>query len=593
VRTLQLRLRPKEYEPSHGTFLRLATRNGAKGLYDFAKALRLQRNRIMAGHHRDEIAALAGLDGDDLAKWSVRISRQTRLVQVGKEQVALGDWTASERRVCPHCIKEDTAEAVRLGIDPDWFISHRSIWDISSIGACIRHGVALENRCTACGFKLSWSDPKIGTCRFGCDLGKLMGRHRIADVDYYLAGRIGTYPRSTNPILDQLSYKHAVSLCERLGLAAKGEFSANKPRLNRVARRKALIAGYQQTLNFSTSVDAFLDRIVDNSRLHHRKRGLINSYGWIYTEWAKANKPYADVLRPLLLRHAIRRGIISEGESRDDCPSPGLLSIKDICNERRASFATVKRQLLQLSLMPKGTRPGVRAAIRQPALESLEALDGAKSLGTRSIGSLLGVGRGCARELYELGLLGSVGTPARDSDILDFVTRLKRLCRPNPPDSLMTLRDASRHRNIRLATLISEILHKKLEAWAFHPANSASVVDTILVDARSISLMRRLPMPLTEAANLLDIHPQALGQLVKQGVIQRQNGRGIDPAEVGKFQCRYMPIGWLAARFRTSAKALKEQLSSHGVEPAFGPPETRQLIYARAEAEALLHELSY
>jgi hypothetical protein len=312
-----------------------------------------------------------------------------------------------------------------------------------------------------------------------------------------------------------------------------------------------------------------------------------------YTEWATTDKAYADILRPLLLQHAIRRGIISEGERREGHPESGLLSIKDICNERRASFATVKRQLLQLSLMPKGTRPGVRAAIRQPALESLGALDSAKSLGTRSIGSLLGVGRGCARELCELGLLGSVGKPARDSDILDFVTRLKRLCHPYPPEGLVTLRDASRQRNIRLAMLISEILHKNLKAWAFHPANNASVVDTILVDVHSISLVRRLPMPLTEAANLLDIHPQALGQLVKQGIIQRQNGRGIDPAEVGKFRCRYMPIGWLAARFRTSAKALKEQLSAHGIEPAFGPPETRQLIYARAEAEALLHDLSY
>jgi hypothetical protein len=357
---LQLRLRPKEHEPSHGAFLRLATRNGAKGIFDFAKALRLQRNRIMAGHHRAEIAALAGLNGDDLAKWSVKVSPQTRLVQIGNEQVALGDWTASERRVCPHCIKEDTADAVRLGIDPDWFISHRSIWDVNSIGACIRHGVSLENRCTACGFKLSWSDPKIGTCRFGCDLGKLIGRSRIADIDYYLAGRIGTYPQSQNPILDQLSYKHAVSLCERLGLAAKGEFSADKPRLNRAVRRKALVVGYQQTLDFAVSMTVILDRIVDSSRLQHRKRGLINSYGWVYIEWAKADKPYADILRPILLQHAVQRGIISEGESRDDCPSSGLLSIKDICNERRSSFATVKRH-------PHPQRNAPRGPGRNPA----------------------------------------------------------------------------------------------------------------------------------------------------------------------------------------------------------------------------------
>jgi hypothetical protein len=588
---LPLRIRPKEFEPSHGAFLRLAARNGAKGIADFARALQLKQSSIMAGHHQCEIAAMAGLDADDLAKWSISISRYTRLVQLGNEQIALGDWTISERHVCPHCIKQDTAAAVKLGIDANWFISHRSIWDVGSVGACIHHRVALENRCTACGIKLSWSDPNIGKCRSGCDLGKLVGRNRIADIDYYLAGRIGTYPKSHNPNLDQLIYKHVVSFCDRLGIAAKGEFSVNKPRLTSKMRRKALCVGYGHTFDLAKSVPAILDRIVENSRLQHQKRGLMNSYGWIYTEWAMSNKPYAELLLPLLLQHATRNGIISEGERRSGRPLQGLLSIHDICKERGSSFATVKRQLLELSLIPKGTRPGVRAAIQRPALESLEILDAAKSLGTRSVGSLLGVGRACARELCELGLLGSASNPPRHSDVFDFITHLKRLCKKNPPEGLVTLREASRHRSIRLATLISEILHKRLKAWAFHPANHASVIDTILVNANSISGTRRLHMPLTEAANLLNIHPEALGKLVKRGVIERQHGRGLDPNKVAEFGCRYMTIGILASRFKTSSKALKERLSKYGLEPAFGPPEIRQIIYRRAEAEALLCEL--
>jgi hypothetical protein len=52
-----------------------------------------------------------------------------------------------------------------------------------------------------------------------------------------------------------------------------------------------------------------------------------------------------------------------------------------------------------------------------------------------------------------------------------------------------------------------------------------------------------------------------------------------------------MPIGWLAARFRKSVNAIKQHLSAYGVEPTFGPPEIWQIIYARAEAETLLHEL--
>jgi hypothetical protein len=69
-------------------------------MFNFAKTLRLQRNSIMAGHHREEIAALAGLDADHLARWSVRVSSRTQLVEIGNEELALGDWTASERRVC-------------------------------------------------------------------------------------------------------------------------------------------------------------------------------------------------------------------------------------------------------------------------------------------------------------------------------------------------------------------------------------------------------------------------------------------------------------------------------------------------------------
>lgn len=579
---LPLRLRLVMGEPGHGALMRLAGRNGEARAGWFATSLGLDHREVLAGHHVATIAARAGLDPDELARFSPSIDAPTRTVLLGGQEVALGDWSTSSRRACAGCCAKDEEEARVTGREVDWVVAHRAFLDVRSIGRCPIHRLLLYDCCPGCGAALLWSRAPLGACPQGCRLSRFNFRSDLdVGLDRYLAARVGFGPAVVMPLLDGLSYRRVAQLLERVGrlelLGWTRRLARQTPEADALARRRGFVMVGDWPASLYRALDGILRAASEAAGVED---GIIARYGWVYPDWlAVEDDEVVALVAPIVRGHAVSNGVVARDEPMLGHRPPPTISLTAAARLGGMSLKRTRALLESAGVIPDGSRRGVAFALEPTAVAATTTARKTMGLTREGAAGLLGTSRSRVADLLRAGLLEHEGRHVAASSIETLLRLLRSKHRSQPaPPSAVALPRACRGRGVPLAEACTAIVAGRLAVWG--PQVEADL-GMLLVRPEDLGTPR-CQLSLAAAARRLGVHTQCMGQLVRAGAVARSDDGGVDAASLELFARLYVPASAVAVASGRAARPLIVDLRRDGVLPRFGPPDFRQTIYLRA-----------
>jgi hypothetical protein len=150
---------------------------------------------------------------------------------------------------------------------------------------------------------------------------------------------------------------------------------------------------------------------------------------------------------------------------------------------------------------------------------------------------------------------------------------------------------ACRKAGIPLATACRNILNGMIKPVSVGPGRlSLARIFVKVSDLRSIQASNP-GLSIHEAAQALRIHHEVARHLVRcnfLSFIGTGPGKRIDPTSIARFHRTYITASELARDLHTSPRYVTARLSGFEVHPVIGPPQCRQIFFARARIEGLL-----
>lgn len=501
------------------------------------------------------------------------VSAATRTVAMGAEAVRLGDWSLHTRRHCPECLADDARVAASMNLPPQWWTTSRGWWDVRSVDACPVHGVAMIDRCRACGDHLSWRRP-ILTCGCGAIVTAGGGIGVDAAGSAYLVGRLTSGSRAAVPLLDGMDFADAVRSTELLGAARSLASNERRGRRDDAAGR---VAGFSVANAWPMAFEGILDALLA-SRTAASPDGLIGAYGWTYATLCGPDAPetLSRHVGPLLRRHAVAHGVIANDEDRLGAVVPPTVTITGAARRLGRSFASTRRLLEADGAIPRGSRRGVSFAI-DPA-----ALARAGREVTASGAGRLGVGRSQVRTLLaDVRVAAALRTDRTSSG--DLLKHVRRRARPGTVEGGVPLPVACRNMSVPLSAACLGVLDGTLAVTRCGPP--AAGLAGLAVRQADLAGLRRVAdlCPTEEVARLAGLHHEAARQLARLGAFGPLTDGRPGRAAVEAFLREHVTTRDLSGMWLMSANAVLAHLARSGVQSAFGPPEVRQRVFRRRD----------
>lgn len=551
----------------------------------FASRLGLSWRSVAVGHNVEAIATLSGLDPGALSRTSPITSAGDRTVVIAGEVVALGDWTMTVRRFCPACLAEDVAASIRDGRASETVAFHRLIWNVSSIERCPTHRLNLLSACPTCRSSLGWRHQTVLRCPKGCSLAIGGGRgDRDVRMDTYFAGRLGGGERIPHPHLDQLPYRRAVGLCERVGRLASVGWQERLSRQSSEADAVARRAGFDMMLRFPEAVLDALDEILLVGRSNATAAGIGALYGWVYPDWLASEEDEATALiAPIVRAHAVSKGVVARDEAILGHGAPPTVDLTTVVRSTDMGFARCRKILSDAGVIPAGSRQGVAFAMDPDRVASALRV-ASKSVGRVTAAKMLGTTRHRVSDLVDEGVLRLRERGIDLTSVQEFREAIMAVCRADPPPDARGLLESCRSSGLSVAVVCSAIVACRLDAWYADKGRPDFDLRCILVSPAGVKALRpQTSMSLSFAAQTLGVHRECVRQLVSCCALRRASGRGLDHATVSRFADRHYSAARLAREAGVSPRKLISDLALSGIMPAFGPPDFRQVIYRKAD----------
>lgn len=575
---LPLRLRQRSHEPGHGVLLRLAARNGRSRVASFARSLGLDLRTVLAGAEVTRIAEVAGVSPSATLWCSPVVSARDRIVTLAGEELALGDWSIGQRRHCVECLRKDAAEASALGMQADWFASHRAWWDVRSVTCCPEHGVSLVNTCSTCGGVLGWRDSGRFACpRCRAALGPA-GEILDDPLGRYVAARLGFGASERPPILEELPLRQAIRLCGKLGRAGLGEQS--KRTVAGVPERIAGAEGFRRALMGRAGLDDVFEQLLAR-RASDAPDGLGGAYGWLHAEWLGTDDPTAAPYRDALRWHAVANGVIAADEERLGRSPPPTITLTGAAAEAGVAIERMRRMLDVAGEIPSGSRRGVAFALDPEVVRLAGRRHGAVRSAAREV---LGIGRTSLQGLAEAGWIELDDEEALRASAARLLGEIwRQLCAGSPPEGTLTLGEATIANSVPMSRLVQSIVAGAIPAWQADGVG----LEGIVVRGADLHPLRVRPDGVTavETAQALNVHPDCVRALVRDGSLERDANGRISSGSLSDFRATYVAGGEIARRQGRSPKRLVADLAARGIHPAWPLATHRQAIFRRSDLE--------
>ena len=571
-----LTIRQRSDEAAISAFLRFSLRCGARTPHGFARALGLSITDLRAGRGTEKLASIAGLNGQELSWNSAKVDAGKRRISMRGQTLLLGDWSLSRRRWCADCLACDRALAEQMGLPDTWWITTRSWWAIHSVPSCPTHRRKLLDRCWRCTASQPWNG-NLNFCNCGADLRHHYGAAWNGSAAEYILGRLGFNPRSTVSVLDALPLNHAIRALEIFGVSAAAA-TGNGHRAKASDRHEDREAGYEIAASWPDAFNRVLDELTAQ-RTSIGKPGMIEAYGWLYSELADNNFPsqFSDILAPVLREHAVRNGFMASAENRLCSSTTESLSATELSRRIGKSYKVTRDRLEEINAIPQGSRRGV-AFVLEPSVT--QAFDSPSS---NSNGIKLGVGRVQARAIR---VSASSHPNFGDDPLKAWLNQLLATAKSGRRGKKTALPTACRNMSVPLPLACNAILNGSLPATRVKGFGLG--LYCLYVDQTHLGVLRKPKTSLTLKAicRKYSIHDETARFLRDKGAFAK-NGPdpAIDEEKVSEFFRQHVTAAALARARATSAKSLIEKLARLGILPAFRRPECRQVIFRRADVD--------
>lgn len=573
-----LSLRARSDEPAHAVLIRLGLRNGYQSARRFAASLEMDFRKLFSGPDAFSIAALAGLDPETVRRCSPTIVLPDRKIDLCGHRLELTDWGARYRRYCSACYAFDVEEAHRLRIPSDHYVAHRTFWDVRLIAACPIHRISLESCCHCCGRKLDWQLTDLRRCAH-CQTDLLAAPPRVLSdpAGEYVAARLKG-DASANEVLDHLPLSNAMRLCERLGLIGALGPLRTLPRQSDEVLFRARSEGFRMVQDLESRLPQALDKLVGPSA---ESNGLVATYGWVYGEWLACSDGANDRVRPILLKHAIKNGVISKKESRLGNDPPDTLTMTQAARQMHMGYKRARALASEAGIVPRGSRRSVAFTLEPSDVALLQRTTQSPSH-LRVVAQRLQTGPSQVRDLVAAGLLHrAVGGSIAPASVEQLLQSLHSRCHIlSPPADMVPLGVAARNAAVPMWRIVQAAHVGSLACWKVGDGG----LSAFGVRMQDVSALRAKPRKLSveAAARQIGVHHECARAMARCGTIADVNGLITDEG-IAHFEREFAVGSKLAAELGRSPRAVHRLMLSAGVRPAFDLATHRQAVYRRED----------
>jgi len=582
---LSLRVPFRKEEPAYALLGRLALRYGHVSLRSFATCLDLLKTPLYSSEIVSDVAMLAGIDPNELAKWSlVRVSRHKyryRDFTFGRWK-----WILGRRRSCPGCIHDDLSDP--HAPDRPWMCNRRFWWDFRAIDCCPIHRTWLLDACPKCKEVFGTDYTNVRYCSCGYDLAsyvpEALSKSDCAIDEFILSGLLGL-PHSGLGPLDTMPFVAAIVAISGLGSAEVLHRGEKFEFVNRERRLECKMAAGVLFRNWPHNFHDDLSKRVAKS-MAQSQSGTSDCVGRIYGalyRWLSRNiDPAYEVLRSAFERHYFS-GVVPLRTTtifrKRTCPL-SWVSIEALNAE--CDLPPTSRDLYPflraLGIVDPGEIRRETLRIPRSRIAELRALR-VDSLSVIEAARRLGVQRRDVRALIKLGLIRSIDDSGSahlisKSDltrILDATTRVQTSTFDAAPVGAISLTNVGRKfRAVSVTRIVPAILEGTVTVVG--RLSRKSTFGGLLVDIASVQALvssERRPeaLLLRDAVRLLKFAPGKMRSLIKLGYLKTSNSEShkaarLTLASIRAFKSEYMTGGQAAKRarmnFRSMAKCLRE-----------------------------------
>jgi hypothetical protein len=579
---LPLLLRERSLEPGHGVLLRLGARNGYSSARRFATSLGLEFRKVLTGSAASHLAEMAGLKPQPILDCSPMMVSGRKVALCG-EELDLRDWTTSHRRYCPACHAFDRERAHSLKLDPAWYASHRSIWDVASIDACPLHGIQLCAQCFRCGEPLGWRKTNILVCSH-CQSDLSAAPCNLINDPFgaYMACRLSGQP-CENEILNLLPLQSVLNLCERLGQIQTVGAAKSLPRQSLAMQSQSRSIGIGMSLDLERALTSAFDTVL--ARRSGAAQGLLGAYGWIYGEWLSIDDGYNDRMRSILFSHAVGNGVISADEPVLGNAPRKTISMKEAARTLGMGHDRARAFAVREGIIPEGSRHGVAFTLDPLSIAKLDA-SVREDTPLREAAIRLETSNRQVAKFVEMRLL--MQSDCRNvisASITRLLDSLIAQCTAQArADNLLCVSTAARNASVPLWRIVRAVQHGTIPCWK----DSGGGLSQFAVQLRDVIQLRvaRRELSVEAAARRIGVHHDCARAMARHGVILEGNGLLTHEA-ISRFEREYVVGSRIAQDRGCSPRALHRKLLTSGILPAFDLSTHRQAIYRRSELSAL------
>lgn len=582
-----LRFDLQPYETVTSYVSRLAQYCGASSPSDLCLDFGFRWQDVVRGDDflLQRLADIAGLDFEQLSKWSVRTTEPKRF-QVAGEEAVRSSFVRSRIRVCPQCILDDNK---RYGLYAPYRRIHWQFWATRS---CPLHHAPLislrPEKYTIYNYdflgqvKKHWGDIERAAAS-NCNLSPSL-------LERYLVDRL--HKRCTAPFLDSLPLYIATRLCEVLGLVLI--YGPEKPisDASEADLSTAGEAGFLALRGHESDLYAALDGLV--SHISRRTVRHQSDFGAFF-EWLRNAslgpefEKLKDKVRDYIFRtYPFQEGDIVMGKA---CSNPAVFSINGACRQLNMERQRMNRYLLETgaaTIDKDENQVWLDAKIGRTELDVLKAEIHGR-LTVQEAATHLGVSVDLLLELQEARFI------APTLDALDHRPKFRRPELENFLDKLVPERSSVPATSEDISPIAEAAIRVRCPTVNILTLIMAGELPTVRLSAKvmrlgdigvSVTHLKRALPPLRmpalskgDASRRLRMTYQTINVLADDGLLEvrrmrnpksRQFLDAVTLESVERFEARFITLGHLARVNRRASGPFKMHLENQGVCPEVG-----------------------
>jgi hypothetical protein len=507
--------------------------------------------------------------------------------------------------VCPYCLAEDIANSDHR---PHLAVYGRAIWQIDAIKSCPVHQSALveiadDMSPTTLHEFTHHVAPVLLNLAILAD--QAVDR-KLTGLENYVLARLDGVQEA--PFLDSQVLFVAIKLCEMLGAVELFGRTANLRRLSDEQWRLAGAAGFVIAAGGAPAISGVLGRL--QATFDYSRRGGTEGpqalYGRIY-QWLEfgAEDAAYDPVRDVIGRHIRDHLPLGPGDTVFGEPViiRTLHSVRSLSLEAQVHPKRLRKLLRASGIIGEAQDHLADANVIFASGEASSVITRAKgAMSLPAAGEYLNAPRVHRALLVQAGFLvpclSAAGFGAVDqfavTDLDEFLRRLLDGAEEvkKPKAGQVDIPAAAKRANCKAAEIVRLILDKKLK-WV----GRLSGVDgylSVLVEPEEIRGLVRgddhgglTPYQVAGALGTTDRVARALikhGHLKTVSTIHPVNRCPqvvVMPAEVERFQKKYVSLFGLAKERGRHFRKLKQELDANGVKPPFDPETIGATFYVR------------